>query len=291
MIIKLRPIKFSKVWGGDNLSKMYKLPKSNIGEVWGLSAHKFKSSIIVDGPHKDMNLRELFINYKKYFGYYPGDEFPLLIKLIDAKEDLSIQVHPNDQYALIHEKTFGKDECWYIIDADKDSKIQIGHSAKNKNEMKNAILNNTLVNILSYHKISANDFYYIPSGKVHAICKNTTILEVSQSSDVTYRLYDYNRLDDGKLRELHVDKALDVISFPDTEIEKADSNKYFTFKVFEVTNQMILSHKYADYLYIIEGNGFVDDEKISKGDFFIVSSNCEYLLQGKIKLALIRITF
>lgn len=291
MIIKLRPIPLSKVWGGGNLSKMYKLPQSNIGEVWGISAHKSKSSLIVGGPYKDMALRELFINHKKYFGFYPGDEFPLLIKLIDAKEDLSIQVHPNDQYALIHENTFGKDECWYIIDADKDSKIQIGHSAKNKKEMRKAILNNTLESILNYHTISANDFYYIPSGKVHAICKNTTILEVSQSSDVTYRLYDYNRLDNGKLRVLHVDKALDVISFPDTEIEKADSNKYFTFKVIEVTRQMILSHKYGDYLYVIEGNGVVDDENISQGDFFIVSSNCKYLLQGKIKIALIRITF
>jgi mannose-6-phosphate isomerase class I len=289
MILKLSPLAFTKVWGGDKLLKIYDMPLTNIGEIWGISAHKSNSNIIINGQFKGITFRELFTKHRELFGNYPKDEFPLLLKVIDAKEDLSIQVHPDNEYARTNEDSFGKDECWYILEADEKSRIQIGHRAKNRNEMKNAILNNSLEEILLYNSISVGDYYYIPSGKVHAICKNTTLLEVSQSSDITYRLYDYNRLDNGKLRTLHIQNSLDVISFPDTKNETKHSNKYFTFNIIDFHDERIKANVYGDYLYVVDGIGTVDDENISKGDFFVITSNSEYKIHGRMKIAQIRI--
>lgn len=290
MIIRLEPIPLTKVWGGDKLSNMYNFSLSNIGEIWGISAHKSNSNKIINGPFKGLTFRELYTKHREYFGHYPTREFPLLFKVIDAKGDLSVQVHPDNDYASIHENSYGKDECWYILDADNDSKIQIGHKAKNSDEINKAIINNTLEETLEYHSINAGDYYYIPSGKIHAICKNTTLLEVSQSSDITYRLYDYNRLDNGKLRDLHLDKALDVINIPDTINMVEHDNKYFSFEIINIKNDIRLSHKYGDYIYIIEGNGYINDEKVIKGDFLVITSNTKYIVEGDLKLALVSIT-
>ena len=156
--------------------------------------------------------------------------------------------------------------------------------------MHKAILNSILEDILDYHSIGVGDYYYIPAGKVHAICKNTTLLEVSQSSDITYRLYDYNRLDNGKLRTLHIVNSFDVISFPDTKIKNVHDDKHFSFNIIDVKDENIKAHVIGDYFYVIEGNGIVDDEKISKGDFIAVTSNCDYIIHGNMKIAFVRIT-
>jgi mannose-6-phosphate isomerase len=290
MIIRLEPIALSKVWGGQNLSKVYQLPQSNIGEIWGISAHKSFSNKIISGPFVGMTFIELYLKHRDYFGNYSKDEFPLLFKIIDALGDLSVQVHPSDTYALKNEHSYGKDECWYILEAENNTRIQIGHKATHKKVMQQAIVNNHLENILVYHQISKGDYYYIPSGKVHAICKHTTLLEVSQSSDITYRLYDYNRLDKGVLRELHIEKSLDVITFPDTINQRSHNDKYFSFEVMEVENQINIAHIYGDYIYVIEGHGYLNDESVHIGDFVVITSNFEYNVMGKMKLAVVRIS-
>ena len=290
MIIRPKPIPLTKVWGGDKLSNMYGFDLANIGEIWGISAHKSNSNKIISGQFKGKTLRELYSNHRKYFGHYPDNEFPLLFKVIDAKSDLSVQVHPENDYASIHENSYGKDECWFILDVDKNSRIQIGHKAKNRDELYKAIINCSLEELLEYHSISVGDYFYISSGKVHAICKNTTLLEVSQSSDITYRLYDYNRLDNGKLRELHINKALDVIKTPDTIKINEHDNKFFSFDIIDIKSEVRLSHKYGDYIYIIEGNGYINDEKISKGDFLVVTSSFKYKIEGNLRIALVNIT-
>ena len=289
MIIRLEPIPLTKIWGGDKLSNMYNFPLTNIGEIWGISAHKSNSNEIINGKFKGISFRELYINHREYFGHYPKDEFPLLFKVIDAKGDLSVQVHPDNDYASIHKNSYGKDECWYILEAKNNSKIQIGHKARNRDELNNAIIKNSLEEMLEYHSVGEGDYYYIPSGKVHAICKNTTLLEVSQSCDITYRLYDYNRLDNGKLRKLHVKNALDVISFPDTKNVTKHNDKYFKFNIIDVKHECLKSDKFGDYLYIVDGIGTVDDEHISKGDFLVITSNSDYKIHGPVKIALIRI--
>jgi mannose-6-phosphate isomerase len=289
MILKFIPIAISKVWGGTNLSKLYNIDLDNIGEIIGISAHHTNSNLISNGPFKGLSFREFFFRHKEYFGNYRNHEFPLLFKIIDAIDDLSIQVHPKDEYARIHENQFGKDECWYILNCSIDARIQIGHHAKSVDEIKEALNNHTLENLLDYHKVNIHDYYYIPSGKVHAICKNTTLLEVSQSSDVTYRLYDYNRLDRGKLRELHIDKSLDVISVPDTLNLVTHVDDLFKFEVLNISDLHKTSDIYGDYLYVIDGSGNLNDEVVSKGEFIMVTSLFKYKLTGNLKIALVNI--
>jgi len=290
MILKFKPIPLQKVWGSDKLSKRYNLDMDNIGEIWGISAHKSHSNIILNSDFAAISFREFYQSNKIYFGNYPNQEFPILFKVIDAAEDLSIQVHPNDIYAKEHEESYGKSECWYILDTENDTeKIVIGHNANSREELLKYIDNNEIEKKLIYYEISIGDYFYIPSGKVHAICKNTTLLEVSQSSDITYRLYDYNRLDKGKLRPLHIKKSLDVISFPDTSIEMAHNNELFTFNIMENNEKTITSDTYGDYIYIIEGNGYANHEKIKCGDFIMVTSNSQYKLTGQLKYAIINI--
>jgi len=291
MIIKLKPIPQAKIWGGDKLSIVYGINLNNIGEIWGISAHKTYSNIIINEPFNGMSFRELYYNKRELFGNYFKDEFPLLLKIIDAKTDLSVQVHPNDEYAFENENSYGKDECWYILEAKNDSIIQIGHNAKSKEDFLRAFNQNNINKLLNYISIKSNDFFYIPSGKVHAICKDTTLLEISQSSDITYRLYDYNRLDsNNNLRELHIKKSLDVITVPDDGIFSSHIDKYFTFKVITIDGGRRISHKFGDYIYIIEGSGYINEEKVNKGDFLFITSNSEYSLICAIKFALINIS-
>ena len=187
--------------------------------------------------------------------------------------------------------SFGKDECWFILNTEsEDTKIVIGHSAKTKNQFLEALHKGNIENLLSYQPVKKGDYFYIPSGKVHAICKNTMLLEVSQSSDVTYRLYDYNRLDNGKLRELHIDKSLDVITFPDTPNQKTHNPKIFDFKVLDANDNKITADLHGDYIYIIEGSGEIDDTIVNQGDFIMITSANEYKIIGKLKYVLVRIT-
>jgi mannose-6-phosphate isomerase len=220
MIIKFKPIALSKVWGGDKFSKKYQINQPKIGEIWGISAHKSHTNEILNDEFKGITFRTLFEKHRDLFGNYPEAEFPILFKLIDTSSDLSIQVHPDNLYALKHENSFGKDECWYILETKNNTRIQIGHKANTQEELMTAIEKQKIEKILTYFSIQKGDYFYIPSGKVHAIFKNTTLLEVSQSSDVTYRIYDYDRLHQGSLRKLHTYEALEVIDFPDKPLIK-----------------------------------------------------------------------
>ena len=291
MVIKFIPIPIKKVWGGKNLIETYQTDETNIGEVWGISAHKSYSNIIDNGEFCGISFRELYKLKKELFGYYDAEEFPVLIKVIDAAEDLSVQVHPQDKYALIHEDSYGKDECWYILKTQKeDTEIIIGHKAKTKEELTELVMSKSYDKLLNRFKIKPEDYFYIPSGKVHAICQDTTLLEVSQSSDITYRLYDYERLDNGKLRELHIKQSLDVINVPDTPLETVHNDKFFDFKImdnFELTEYH--SHPHGDYIYVISGKGCFGDVKVDTGDFLMVSAGEKYKINGKVKYALINL--
>jgi mannose-6-phosphate isomerase len=290
MTIILKPIPQNKIWGGDKLSKYYGFSKSNIGEIWGISAHISNSNIITNGSYKGMTFREFYNKHRNYFGNLSNEEFPLLFKIIDAKHDLSVQVHPNDKYALINENSYGKDECWYILEADKNTKIQIGHKFKSKEDLLISLKNNTLEKKLNYQNIIAGEYFYIKSGTVHAICKNTTLLEVSQSSDITYRIYDYDRLEKGKPRKLNIEKSIDVMRFPDPYSFSKNDNNLFKFKILETKKKKkMISHLYGDYIYFIEGDGYLDEIKIKKGDFVVITSKSKYTIEGVFKFALIQI--
>lgn len=284
MIIKLQPLFFQKVWGGNAIHQVYGYDcKENTGEAWGISGHKNGASIVMNTAFKGKTLRELYEEKPALFGDYPSKEFPILIKVIDAEDDLSIQVHPDDAYAKKYENSLGKTECWYILDAKKGTDIIVGHKAKNLSEFKTFVANNDFESVLNKFPVKKGDLFNIYSGTIHAICKGTLLLEIQQSSDVTYRLYDYNRLSNGSLRELHIDKALDVIKFPNNELAKDKPTNLFDFDIYtNIEEQKGVADKYGDYIFILEGHGYFNDTEVKKGDFIFITSKSDYKVLGAL---------
>ncbi len=222
----LYPFKFSpifkhKVWGGSRLTTMAGLePQDGVGENWILSAHDDDDSLIINGFLADNTLEELIEVYmdelvgEKVFEQYRNN-FPLLFKLIDAQDDLSIQVHPNDEIARKNhgEKNNGKAEMWYVMKAEPGAKLVVGFKKKiNRQEYTNAVNDGTIAELLQWVEVKPGDVVFIPPGRVHAIGKGILLAEIQQSSDITYRIHDYNRLDkDGHLRSLHIKEAQEVV--------------------------------------------------------------------------------
>ena len=285
MIIKLKPIFFSKVWGGNKICSNYHYNCSeNTGEAWGISAHEHGSSVIINTEFKGKTLKDLYESRRDLFGNYHTDTFPILIKIIDAADDLSIQVHPDNDYARKYENSLGKTECWYILDTEKDTEIIIGHKAQSYSEFKTHLNNNDYEGILNIFPVKAGDSFNIYAGTIHAICKGTLLLEIQQSSDVTYRLYDYNRLSNGKLRELHINQALDVVKIPDDTLNPRKPTRLFDYNIIENQDQKSCkADQYGDYIFIMEGEGKFSDEPVKKGDFLFIPANTEYEVTGNLK--------
>lgn len=283
MVLKLQPVFFDKIWGGKKLKEKYNYPVSNnCGECWGISAHKNGSSIIMNTEFAGKTLKDIYNTNRELFGNYPKKEFPILVKVIDAEDNLSIQVHPDNEYAK-KENSLGKEECWYVLDTDPDTEIIVGHNAKSKQEFEQAIKNGTLEHLCKSFKTKPGDFFYIETGTLHAICKGTTLLEVQQSSDITYRVYDYNRLQDGQPRDLHVKEALDVVSIPDKTLLTTHKNTFFNYDLVQNTTlSSYRSSKHGDYIFIIEGEGSFNKTPVRKGDFLMVSANSDYSVFGNI---------
>ncbi len=211
------PVLQERIWGGEKLSSFgYELSSDHTGECWAFSAHPNGPSIVKNGTYQGLSLADLWKEHRELFGNLEGETFPLLTKILDANDDLSVQVHPDDHYAKEHENgELGKTECWYIIDCEEDAELIFGHNAKSKEELDKMIDEGKWEDLLRVVKIKKGDFFYVPSGTVHALCKGTLVLETQQNSDTTYRLYDYHRKDAaGKERELHLGKSKDVIQVP-----------------------------------------------------------------------------
>lgn len=218
---KFSPIFKQKVWGGSRLTTMAGLePQDGVGENWILSAHDDDDSLIINGFLADNTLEELIEVYmdelvgEKVFEQYRNN-FPLLFKLIDAQDDLSIQVHPNDEIARKNhgEKNNGKAEMWYVMKAEPGAKLVVGFKKNiNRQEYANAVNDGTIAELLQWVEVKPGDVVFIPPGRVHAIGKGILLAEIQQSSDITYRIHDYNRLDkDGRLRPLHIKEAQEVV--------------------------------------------------------------------------------
>ncbi|MFW6287535.1 MAG: type I phosphomannose isomerase catalytic subunit [bacterium] len=229
--LKFNPIYKEKIWGGDKLDEVFNrdLPNKKIGESWEVAAHPNGTSIIENGIYQgrtiteliDNNTRELLGNVK----LNEENRFPLLVKILDANAKLSVQVHPDDKYAGEVENELGKTEMWYIIDAEPDAKLVYGlKPGTSKEEFARSIEGGNLEEYLNEVLVEKGDVFYMPSGTIHAIEEGILLAEIQQNSDTTYRVYDWNRMgQDGKPRELHIEKALDVIDF-DKDITKAKSS-------------------------------------------------------------------
>jgi len=221
--LKFVPIYKDKIWGGQKLRTILNknfgsLP--NCGESWEISGVKDNESVVAEGELMGKSLPQLLEQYKeklagtKVYARY-GNEFPLLIKFLDANDDLSIQVHPNDEQALAKHQSFGKTEMWYIFQADEGAKLITGFKKDLDRESYLEYFNNgKLSDVLNEEEVKAGDVFFIPAGRVHTIGKGICIAEIQQTSDVTYRIFDFDRVDDkGQKRELHVEEALDVLDF------------------------------------------------------------------------------
>lgn len=304
-ILFLKPIFKEMIWGGERLKKEfgYEIPSDKTGECWAVSAHSNGDCEILEGMYAGKKLSWLWKNKPELFGTQTSDIFPLLVKIIDAKADLSIQVHPDDAYAKQNENgSFGKTECWYILDCDKDAKIVVGHNAKDKEELKQMIEQKRWSDLIQVRSIKKGDFFQITPGTVHAIKEGTLILETQQSSDITYRLYDYDRLQDGKPRELHLEKSIDVIQCPhtdivsNTEVEKRENGQieeliacdfYTVYKISLKGRESFAQKEPFTIVSVIEGNGTIDGRSIKKGDHFILPAGYgDYELDGTMELIL-----
>lgn len=302
-IIFLEPVFKEMIWGGNRLKTDfgYDIPSDSTGECWAVSAHTNGDCTVKNGPFAGEKLSGLWENHRELFGNLKGDTFPLLIKIIDAKADLSIQVHPDDTYAKEFENgSLGKTECWYILDCDEDGKIVVGHNAKDKEELKSMIAEHKWNELIRVLPIKKGDFFQIEPGTVHAIKEGTVILETQQNSDITYRLYDYDRLSGGKPRELHIDKSIDVIkcphnnTIPDSKITKLEQAvveelvtcNYYTVKKLSINGEQIFKQEEPfTILSVIEGEGDIDGNKIVKGNHFILPAGYgNYTLKGTMKL-------
>lgn len=291
-ILMLKPVFQERIWGGNNLSKKYgyRLDSDKIGECWAISAHPNGCCSILDGKYKDMLLSDVFKSNKHLFNNSKDDEFPLLVKFLDANNDLSVQVHPNDEYAKKHCNCLGKTESWYVLDCKKDSKIVYGHNAKTLEEFKYLIQNSMWGKLLRLQDIKIGDFLYVPSGKIHAVKAGTIVYEVQQSSDITYRVYDYDRVDkNNQKRELHINESIETTLVPDEYIENkiittnVDGNiinlltksKYFSVENWKIKNKY--ERKNPGYLLVtvLEGSGIICDRNVKKGDNLIITSLVE----------------
>ena len=257
-----------------------------------------------EGVYKGKTLSELWAEHPEFFGNIDSDRFPLLVKIIDAKEDLSIQVHPGDAYAMANENgSLGKTECWYVLDCDKNAGLVIGHNAKSKEELNDMIHDGRWSELIREIPVKKGDFIQIDPGTVHAIKGGLMILETQQNSDITYRVYDYDRLTDGKPRELHIDKSIDVITVPAKAVEDSVikvgnlpanqmnlliSCDYYKVWKLDITRPIELRQEYPFLIVsVIGGDGLINGQMITKGDHFILPNGYgTAAIQGNLQMIL-----
>ncbi len=274
--LKFTPILHKRIWGGDKLHHVLGKKKSKevIGESWEISTVQGSVSLVTEGRFKGWSLQELIKTYKsdivgdKVYKKY-GANFPLLIKFIDAKTDLSVQLHPNNQLAKERHNSLGKDEMWYVMRAEAESKLYFGFNrGLTKTTYSKHLLNKTLPSVLHQEDVKGGEVYYIPAGRVHAIGGGVLLVEIQQSSDITYRIYDWDRKNpDGAYRDLHTDLALDAIDFDspshfkthykleqDKKVSIAKS-EFFTTNIIQLTKELdVTRNKDSFRIYIcVEG--------------------------------------
>lgn len=270
--LKFQPLFKYRMWGGEKLktvlNKAYS--ETSIGESWEISDVKDDGTLVSNGALQGKSIQDLIAAFgadflgKKVFNKF-GTEFPLLIKFIDAKTPLSIQVHPSDELARERHQSFGKNEMWYVMQADQDAELIAGFQKNiTKNEYTSILEKGTILDVLHSQKVKSGDVFNIPTGRVHAIGAGVLLAEIQQTSDITYRIYDYNRVDakTGKTRELHTKQAVDAIDYTveksyttDYQLKANTSQKlvhtpYFTTNILELSGSIEENHKSKDSFVI-----------------------------------------
>lgn len=305
----LKPYFQEKIWGGCRLKEVYgyDIPSDHTGECWAISAHKHGPSTVINGPYQGLTLNQVWDLHREVFGNAQGDVFPLLTKILDAKLDLSVQVHPDDAYALSHEHELGKTECWYVLKADPGAVMYYGHHAKTRAQLADMIEKGAWEQLLRKVPVKEGDFLYVPSGTIHAIGAGIMVLETQQSSDTTYRLYDFDRVDQktGQKRELHLKQSIEVTNVPhvdpvlnrqeyqvgDAKITRFVATEFFAVYKWQLDGQADLSRQDALYtlVSVLDGQGslIVDGQTypLKKGMHFILPNDVKnWRLSGQMML-------
>ena len=315
----MKPLKFKAllkqtIWGGDKIIPFKHLDDhlENVGESWEISGVPGNETVVADGDYAGKKLNELVIeqkdklvgkaNYERF-----GDEFPLLIKFIDARQDLSIQVHPTDEIAKRQGKERGKTEMWYIMDSDKDAKLYSGLKMQITPEQYKAMVeDDTITDALAQYEVKEDDCFFLPAGRIHAIGTGCFLAEIQQTSDVTYRIYDFKRKDkDGNYRQLHTKEAAECINYTveddyRTHYEHKKNEgvtlvecPYFTTAVYDLDEPMTLDYSELDSFVILiglKGEGIITDNEgntvtISAGESILVPATTDTLkVEGTIKM-------
>lgn len=301
-ILMLKPVFKNAIWGGKLLQKFgYREAGENAGECWGISAHENGDCVVANGPFAGQTLSWCWKHHRELFGNMEGEVFPLLVKIIGAEEKLSIQVHPDNAYAKVHENgALGKTECWYILDCQKNASIILGHHAKNRQELSEMIHQGRWAELLREVPVKKGDFFQIESGCLHAMRGGILLIETQQSSDVTYRVYDYDRIQKGRKRTLHISQSIDCIMTPhrDYEIHKRIEQypgvtkenfvvcPFYTLEKWNIMGTYVMEMKKPFLnVSVIEGCGTVNETPVVKGNHFILPAGigaCRF--QGEMAL-------
>lgn len=262
------------IWGGERIARFKNIPSqgTDIGESWELSPMPGHESVVADGPYKGMTLNDLVASHpdeilgRKVNARWQG-KFPLLVKFIDSNDDLSIQVHPDDSYAALNHHSLGKTEMWYSIDPQPGAYLYAGFNRPmDADTFRRMIADNTIVDALARYDVVKGDFFYLPAGRVHAIGRGNLIVEIQEASDITYRIYDYDRRDaNGNPRELHVDRSVEVVNYNDIPGKKENiipaegdecllaDCEYFTSAVRDIASPVTLETGKLDSFTILIG--------------------------------------
>ena len=297
------PLKFEDIlrpmiWGGEEISRFKQLPEVHpgIGESWEISQVGDRISVVSEGEDKGKTITELIKRdganlLGKHVAARYADKFPLLIKFIDAHDNLSIQVHPNDELAMARHNSFGKTEMWYVIDAKPGAGLYSGFSKQiTPAEYVERIKNNTITDVLQFHEVKSGDVFFLPAGRIHAICEGILIAEIQQSSDITYRIYDYDRRDaQGNARELHIEQSIDAVDFKmydNLRTDYAAKNNdavglvkcpYFNTSLYNITYSKVLDYSDIDSFIILIGIGGMGKLTDTEGNVRFLHE-CESLL-------------
>ncbi|RKS01945.1 type I phosphomannose isomerase catalytic subunit [Flavobacterium sp. 102] len=281
--LKFEPILKERIWGGTKLKSYLNKPITSeiTGESWEISTVENDVSIVANGKFKGKSLNELIADYpmeilgtKVYQAF--GKQFPLLFKYLDAREDLSIQLHPNDELAKKRHNSFGKTEMWYVMQADAAAKLIIGFKEKSSPEEYTLHLNNkTLPDILDIKKVQKGDVFLLETGTIHAIGAGNVIAEIQQTSDITYRVYDFDRVDaNGNKRELHNDLALEAINYDTVEAQR------IYLKTENVANEMVYCQYFTTNFIPLNGNMKVQKNQDSFTVYMCVDDSFELSFDG-----------
>jgi mannose-6-phosphate isomerase len=280
--LQFQPILKDRIWGGTKLKTYLNKPITSeiTGESWEISTVENDVSEIANGFFKGKSLNELINEFPeevlgtKVYKQF-GKQFPLLFKYLDAREDLSIQVHPNDELAKNRHNSFGKTEMWYVMQADDDAQLIVGFKEKSSpQQYLKSLKNNSIIDILDVKKVKQGDVFFLETGTVHAIGAGTVIAEIQQTSDITYRIYDFDRVDaNGNTRELHVDLALDAINYNVVEAQKDYS------KVENVSNEMVNCQYFTTNFIPLDGEMRFDKNKESFSVYMCVEGSFELIYE------------